>query len=180
MAKTYNTISTFTAGQVLTAAQMNDLGENSNNYRVPPMCKATRNGNLSYTNNTVIAWNDTAYDTETATPGSGGMHDDVTNNTRITPVTAGVYLVVFSVNFTFSGTSSNFQSTILLNGAEAANDFYDVVRTTLQRNVLSGVFEMNGTTDYLEAKFTIGGGTSPNITAGTLSYLSATWLGQVS
>ena len=45
MPKTYNTISTFTSGQVLTAAQMNEIGTNVNNYRVPPLVRIRKNAN---------------------------------------------------------------------------------------------------------------------------------------
>ena len=173
MAKTYNTIGTFTAGNVLTAAEMNDIGENVNNYRVPPMVKCTRSGNLSYTSNTDIAWNDEDYDTDT-------MHDTVTNNARITPTTAGIYLVTFSVAYTFSGTSADFQIFIQKNGSDAANRFYNVSRTTLHRDVISAVIDFNGSTDYVTCKFSMGGGSNFSVTENAQSYFSAAWLGQVS
>jgi hypothetical protein len=182
MAKTYNTISTFTSGQVLTAAQMNEIGTNSNNYRVPPTVRAVRSSTLSYTYTNDVAWNDTEYDTETLTPGSGAgaMHNDVTNNARITPSTAGIYLVEFSVHFTFSGTSTTFQNQINKNGSLAINRFYSVARTTLHRDIIQGIFTANGTTDFFTCSFDMGGGTSPTIQNNATSYFAATWLGQVS
>jgi len=102
MAKTYNTISTFTAGQVLTAAQMNDLGENSNNYRVPPLCSVYRNAALSQTANN--SFQTLSFDTETID--TDGMWASSPNPDRITIQTDGVYLCHASVVFTANGTGT--------------------------------------------------------------------------
>lgn len=171
MAKTYNTFTNVATGDVLTATNFNNVLTNIGNYRVPPMVKCTRSGNLSYTTNTDIAWNAEDYD-------SDGMHDNSTNNTRITPTTAGIYLVTFSVAFTFSGTSSTFSMFILKNGADAANRFYNLSRTVLHRDSLSAIIEFNGTTDYVTAKFDLASGTSLSITADPQSYFAANWIGQ--
>ena len=178
MAKTYNTLSSVTVGSVLTASDYNEAVENSNNFRNPPMVKCTRSGNLSYTTNTPIVWNNEEYDTD-------GMHDSVTStgtppiNSRITPTTAGIYLVVFSLAFTFSGTSSAFQLSIMKNAStDQANNFSNTARTTLHRDSLSAIVTFNGTTDFVWSKFQMDGGTSLSVTEDAQSYLAATWLGQ--
>jgi hypothetical protein len=173
MAKTYNTLSNVTVGSVLTASDYNEVLENSNNFRVPPTVRAVRSSTLSYTYTNDVAWNSEDYDTDT-------MHDNVTNNTRITPTTAGIYLVEFSVHFTFTGTSTTFQNIINKNGSLAINRFYSVARTTLHRDIIQGIFTANGTTDYFTCSFDMGGGTSPIIQNNATSYFAATWLGQVS
>jgi len=107
MAKTYNTISTFTAGQVLTAAQMNDLGENSNNYRVPPMCLVYRSTDLTgYTHNTAITWDAEGHDTD-------GMWS---SGTDVTIQTSGVYLLHFKANVSGSATITQASPGIAING----------------------------------------------------------------
>jgi hypothetical protein len=114
MAKTYNTIGTFTAGQVLTAAEMNELGENSNNYRVPPMVIARRTTNLTgYTNSAVIPWESVLYDTEAP---SDPMWLTGANASRITIQTPGTYAVSFLGYLTASATLSGVQTRFTLNG----------------------------------------------------------------
>jgi hypothetical protein len=177
MAKTYNTFGTVAPGDVLRAnsgtAAYNGVMTNVNNYRVPPMVKCIRSGNLSYTANADVAWNDEAYDTD-------GMHDNATNNARITPTTAGVYVVTFSVHFTFSGTSSAFTLRMLKNGAEIVTRLYGVSRTTLHKDVISVIDTANGSTDFFTCQFEMGGASSLNVQASSGSYFAANWLGQAS
>jgi hypothetical protein len=91
MAKTYDTISTFTSGQVLTAAQMNQIGTNSNNYRVPPIAILNKTASQSIANNTgvLVSWD--AEDTDTDAMWSSGS--------QITCSTAGVYMVNAAVTW---------------------------------------------------------------------------------
>jgi hypothetical protein len=181
MAKTYNTFTNVSVGSVLTASDYNEALENINNYRVPPMVRCVRSGNLSYTQNTAIAWNDTEFDTETATPGSGAtaMHDDSTNNTRITIRTAGVYLITFSVEFTFSGTLTSASSRINKNGSGISWDDEFFSRTTLHRSAHATTAALS-VNDYLECLLELGGGSSYSITADAKTHFSAMWIGQTS
>lgn len=88
MAKTYNTIPTVSTGDVYTATAHNNIVENSNNYRVPPMCINSRTGqSVNDATVTPIAF------TSAASLDTDSMHDSATNNTRFTANTAGVYLV---------------------------------------------------------------------------------------
>jgi hypothetical protein len=100
MPKTYNTLSNVTVGSVLTASDYNEAVENSNNFRVPPICALRRttlftmaSANTDYAI-TFTAANEDA-DTETPT----GMHDGSTDTDRITIRTDGVYLVTASCQF---------------------------------------------------------------------------------
>ena len=171
MAKTYNPLDSVTVGSVLTASDYNEAVENSNNFRNPPMVKCTRSGNLSYTANANVAWNAEDYDTD-------GMHDNSTNNERITPTTAGVYVVTFSVHFTFSGTSSTFTLRMLKNGAEIVTRLYAVSRTTLHKDVISVIDTANGSTDFFTCQFEMAGASSLSVQASSGSYFAANWLGQ--
>jgi len=107
MAKTYNTISTFTSGQVFTAAQMNEIGTNSNNYRVPPMCEVYRSSTLTpYTSGTDIVWNAERYDTD-------GMW---ASGAQVTIQTAGIYMITLSGEVAGTATLSG-AVTRIVNGA---------------------------------------------------------------
>jgi len=97
MAKTYNTISTFTSGQVLTAAQMNEIGENSNNYRVPPLCVLRRTTLFTMASaNTDYA---ITFTTANEDADTDSMHDGSTNTDRITVSTDGIYMLTASCQF---------------------------------------------------------------------------------
>ena len=95
MAKTYNPLSNVTVGSVLTASDYNEAVENSNNFRVPPMCINTRTGqSINDATATAVAFTSAAsLDTDT-------MHSTSVNNTRFTAQTAGVYMVSGSIEFT--------------------------------------------------------------------------------
>ncbi len=177
MAKTYNTISTFTSGQILTATQMNGIGTNVNNYRVPPMVRLTGSANLtSYTSGNVITYNTETYDTD-------DMHSNVTNTSRITFQTAGVYLVSFSVRATWSGTLTNQSAEIFLNGAvAAANEVYGISTGIggSYLNVSTIINATNAGSDYCDSLYRFGGATNVTIVMPTTgaTHFSAVWLGQ--
>jgi hypothetical protein len=50
------------------------------------------NQSINNTTDTAITWDTEAYD-------DGGLHDNVTNNTRLTAVTAGVYVIACTLNY---------------------------------------------------------------------------------
>lgn len=176
MAKSYPDIGTFTSGQILTAATMNDVGTNLDNLRVPPMVRCVRSGDLSYTSDADIAWNGAdAYDTD-------GMHDPSTNNTRITPTTAGVYLVQFSAFINISGTATAILPAIRQgSGATvvARQDYFSSVSGLMYVNVI-GHATVASSSDYLTARIAFSGGTGYTVKADATTYFAATWLGQVS
>src|SRR5262252_2004637 len=81
------------------------------NYGLVPACRVYRTGAQSITQNTqtAIIWDNEVYDTDT-------MHDNVTNNTRITFKTAGKYRV--NVNYSWAGAGGAIRQTIFRwNGA---------------------------------------------------------------
>ena len=173
MAKTYNTISTFTSGQILTATQMNGLGTNVNNYRVPPICRVKRSGNLNYTGGTDIAWNAEDYDTDS-------MHDNSTNNARITVTTAGVYLLTMSINLTFTGTLTRCSPFFMIDGTTFTGETQYLMSATTAYYVHHTSQLVLTSSNYVTARMTIGGATSPIIVDDASTWLQATWLGQVS
>jgi len=175
MAKTYNTISTFTAGQVLTAAQMNDLGENSNNFRVPAACRALATGTtqtLASGAATAIQFPAEEYDTD-------GMHDNSTNNSRLTINTAGLYL--FTCWIVTGATAGARYIYCRKNGADVMYRpaLVDPV-TAASGGIVDGIAAVVNcaAADYLEAA--IFHNTGSAVTVGTGSWATATWIGQAS
>jgi hypothetical protein len=176
MAKTYNTISTFTSGQVLTAAQMNQIGTNVNNYRVPPMCSVYRSSNLtSYTSNTEITWNAEHWDTDAMW----------TSGTDITVNTAGIYVVSFMGRITGSATILFATPQIVLNNNAAAASVVEL--NTLTSEVRWEISTMLDCTisDTISAQVFISGGSNYVVTGAAGQSLESTrlqvaWLGQVS
>lgn len=175
MAKTYNTIGTFTAGQVLTAAEMNELGENSNNYRVPPSCRALATGTtqtIPTGSQTPIQFPAEEYDTD-------GMHDNATNNSRLTINTAGLY--VFTCWIQTGATAGARYIYIIKNGAwvlykPALVDPVTAASGGISDTVSAVVNCSPG--DYLEAAIFHNTGSAVGV--GTTSWATATWIGQAS
>ena len=172
MAKTYSSIPTVATGDVYTATAHNNIAENVNNYRVPPMCRVKRSGNLSYTSNTDIAW--TAEDFDTV-----ATHDNPTNNTRITINTAGVYVVSFGYQINFSGTWTGGDSVIKKNGGTTVANTHTQTRSVNVILSINTVVEA-AVGDYFTAAVVIGGATSPIVAEAATTYFCAAWLGQVS
>ena len=116
MAKTYNTIPTVSTGDVYTATAHNNIVENTNNYRVPPSCLLTI-ASLAVTTQVDLG-NTTTSGTWVEQVDTDDMHDAVTDPTRITVKTAGIYLVTASM----LGNASNINSfaMIKVNGTQAA------------------------------------------------------------
>jgi hypothetical protein len=177
MAKTYNTISTFTSGQVLTAAQMNEIGTNSNNYRVPPMVRVQRTStSASLAPQDPIPFNDESYDTD-------GMWEGVTNPSHITAITAGVYS--FNGSLRIDGTSAFSQINFFAKKNGGTEIFWQDFGTYTGASYAASVaFTISlAANDYVQL-FTghSGGGTVTAFGSATLFLcnISATWLGQVS
>lgn len=98
MAKTYGTVTTFTAGSVLTAAQLNTAGTNITNLVTPATVSVYNTGNQSLTTGTItrLSWTTSKWDTDTM-KGAGTV-------TGISINTTGIYMItafqVFDTNAT--------------------------------------------------------------------------------
>ena len=113
MAKTYNTIPTVATGDVYTATAHNNIVENSNNFRVPPMCSAALTTSQSVPNNTetVLTFGSKTYETDSGIYG--------TNEFAIQ--TAGVYLI--SALITWEGNATGVRYVVIRkNGAGTAGN----------------------------------------------------------
>lgn len=145
MAKTYTAAGSAVAGDVYTAAAHNVIVTDVNNLIVPPAVSlvTTTASSLTAGASTPIP-----FGTGTELYDTDEMHDTVTNNTRITAKTAGIYLVtatcylsttvaVFGMNFyvngnTFFGISETQSGTALSIGGNlsqtinlAVNDYVE-------------------------------------------------------
>lgn len=99
-------------GHLLTAAQWNtDAVENIKFLHDRPHCSLQKSATQSLTSGvaTVVSWNVEINDTDV-------MHDNVTNNSRITIKTSGIYLFVCTLEWA-SGTTGVRFCELLYNGA---------------------------------------------------------------
>lgn len=97
MAKSYPDVGTFTSGQILTAAKMNEVGDNLDNFRVPSLCVLRRTALF-----TMAAANtdySITFTTGNEDADTDAMHDGTTNTDRITIGTAGIYAITASCQF---------------------------------------------------------------------------------
>jgi len=169
----YNSFSDVATGDVYTAANHNLILENINNYRVPPMCrvKQTSGQVVNDAENAPLAFDAEDFDTD-------AMHDNATNNSRITINTAGVYLVIASVRYT-AGVSDDTRISILKNGGNVGIDERGPNNTRSGMQVM-GYYDL-AAADYLEAQVYQNNSANTARTTDTpYTFLSAAWIGQVS
>jgi hypothetical protein len=172
MAKTYNTISTFTSGQVLTAAQMNEIGTNSNNYRVPPAVRVKLTGNKTITSDVGIPWDAEDYDTDAMW----------TSGANVTINTAGIYLFTLKGRVTLSVAQNSVDVRIIRNSTDTLiqwNSAGVAAPPTTDFRFGSSIVAACSATDTVVAAVQTGS----TITADGVSIpvvLTATWLGQTS
>ena len=108
-------------------------------------CRVFHNAAQSIANNTVtaLAFNSERFDTD-------GMHDNAVNNSRITFVTAGTYLVSLSVSFATNAVGQRIYG-IRLNGATTiCQDIHAAVSTNQDRTTVSTLYAFSAG-DYVEA-----------------------------
>lgn len=177
MAKTYGTVATFTAGSVLTAAQLNVASGAVNNLIVPAAARALLTGTQALTSATAISWDSIsasgAYDTDSMW--SSGA------KTRLTVTTPGIYVVVAGLldQITVANCTAA-ELNIRRNGITVAtyrsattiviNDFFETTVTW------TGVLNAS---DYVEVQPVFTGGTHTLLNDGRNSF-SATWIGRTS
>ena len=176
MAKTYPDIGTFTSGQILTAATMNDVGTNLDNFRVPPFCQVYRSSDLTgYVNGAAISWNAEAFDTD-------GMF--TASSTDVTVQTAGIYLIETMVYFTATATVTNQDLIIAIDGTDVAGKSEGVQSSTAGLTHQSITLSL-AASKVITVRNAISGGSAYVIKGGTnpsnlTSRLTVAWIGQSS
>lgn len=171
MAKSFTNLTSVATGDVLTATNFNNLQTTVNSHTIPPACRLQGQSGQSLSNSTTttLIWPDAneVYDTD-------GMHGAV-NPERITPTTAGIYLLTASI-YLSGNTTTRFFLNILKNGTTAetvdiAGAGIGLTATTVQT--------ANGSTDYFTvlAYQTSGGALTVN---NSYTFFTATFMGKTS
>lgn len=111
---------TFTAGSILTAAQLNTNLRDAINFLInAPVCQCRQTVGQSIANTTAQS---ITFDTEDVD--NDGMHSTVTNTDRLTAVTAGRYTLGGGVSYPANGTGSReadwFVNATVVNGGGAS------------------------------------------------------------
>lgn len=184
MAKTYNTFTNVSTGDVLTATNFNNVLTNVGNYRVPPICSVYRNAALSQTssgNYQAVSF-DTEHFTNTGTGDSptDPMWQSGTNPTRITFRTTGIYQVTGSA--TFNGNATGLRAIrINRNGSSAAYGTLVPANSVINYLTVSAIIEATAVTDYVElAVYQDTGGNLAYQVGSDVMRFSAVWVGQKS
>ena len=176
MPKTINTnLPSVSTGDVLTATAYNNAITSLNSTTVPPMCKVKRSGDLSYTSSAAIAWNDEDYDTD-------AMHDNATNNTRITFATSGIYRVTVSIMLAYTTSNvSVFDLSIMGNGSTVVgqNYLYGISQPSSLAAQATTIVD-SATYSYVTCQLGIIGGSAYSIKADPRCWFAAELIGRTS
>jgi hypothetical protein len=189
MPKTYNTIGTFTSGQILTAVQMNEIGTNTNNYRVPPIAALW----LS-TSTAVATASHTSFAGFTSTNGTevidtDGMITLSATASAITVQTAGVYQVSATTTWQANATGIRYARIVRSRSGTlvsyATSSLPNIGAGIEQQASLSGLIPCNAG-DLIRLMVYQDSGGNLNLLSGAPgddfggTRLSAVWVGQVS
>ena len=172
----FTTPSTWVAGAILTAAQLNQqLRDNMSYLYSPQMAKVrlTSDFGAPYVSGTAITWQ------ADSAPGfdTGGMWASG-NATKLIPTVAGVYVFTLSCQWTYTGTMSTSAGRILLNSNVIGRQGVFAAQTTELDYSVSVVTKMNGTTDFITADlFYSGTPTFVTLKAVEATYLSGHYIG---
>ena len=172
----FTTPSTWVAGAILTAAQLNQqLRDNMSYLYSPQMAKVrlTSDFGAPYVSGTAITWQ------ADSAPGfdTGGMWASG-NATKLIPTVAGVYVFTLSCQWTYTGTMSTSAARILLNSNVIGRQGVFAAQTTELDYSVSVVTKMNGTTDFITADlFYSGTPTFVTLKAVEATYLSGHYIG---
>lgn len=163
-------LTAWTAAAKVTASKLNAIHDAVNFLLDPPRCQVFNSVGQAFANGAVAAalnFNSENYDTD-------GMHDPVTNNSRITFVTPGLYHLSVYLDLP-AATYTIYQVQLRLNGTTSirTQDFVNpgggIVRFPFERP-----FAAN---DYIEVLFTQTSGASRTTAAGNnTTGLTARWV----
>jgi hypothetical protein len=140
----------------------------------PPACRVYHNANQSIPNTTVtvLAFNNERFDT-------ASMHDNVTNNSRITITKAGLYVVTGNVEWPTNVAGERVLS-VILNAALTTIAQVRALPNTAERTAmaLTTVYKF-AAGDYIQLQVyqTIGSALNVNATPNWSPEFSATWIG---
>jgi hypothetical protein len=152
---------TWAVGNVLTASEMNTyVRDNTAFLNAPPSTRVYNNAAISVNNttNTTLTFNTERWDTDT-------MHNTVTNTSRLTATTAGLYHIYANISWASNATGYRVM-TIVLNGATTiANVDQRAVDGAITTHVVSTEYSL-AATDYVEVVVYQNSGGALNVAAG--------------
>lgn len=144
----------------------------------PPCCRVYHNVNQSFNNGTeqTVAFNSERFDTDT-------MHDNVTNNSRITFNTAGIYLLTATIEFDLATDYTYRAAFLRRNGSELIDEA--ISQNSAATNLiivslkLSTTWKFNAG-DYVEIRAQQNSTAARNIVAAPsrAPEFTATWIGR--
>lgn len=174
MAKSYPDIGTFTSGQILTAATMNDVATNLDNNRSPAMCGLTRAATQSINNatDTLVQLDTSSFDTDGM--GTTGAAAKITINT------AGIYMVTCGASFA-ANTTGVRNISVWRNGSTGDRiiDVQGYVTSVTSANTVTASRAVSlAAGAYIDLRVYQTSGVALNLQAQT--WLTATWLGATS
>lgn len=180
MAKSYPDIGTFTSGQILTAATMNQVGDNLDNQRVPASCEVRLSANVTgYSSGGTISWAAEEHDTDAMWA--------VGDPTKIFTPTVGLYSVYFSGRaLQTSGTTVTVGAPVIkLNGSTVTQGYYAALTSGAVIYAVNAIIKTTAVTDYFTFAVEFEGGTAYTLNGGSTRdnqnhRAVVAWLGQVS
>ena len=180
MAKTYNSIPTVSTGDVYTATAHNNIAENVNNYRVPPMAEVRRTTTQSIPNTN---WENVSFNASPAIFDTDSMWDSA-NPTDLTIKTAGVYLFSVQAAFATNGSGARLVA-IGKNEASPGSGPYFAYMNLLPQNVSDQTFAISAiescaVDDVITVSVYQSSGGALNLATNPYQALRAVWLGQAS
>jgi hypothetical protein len=173
----YSSPATVVTGTTITSTWGNSVKTAADYLANPPACRVYHTANQAINNNalTALAFNSERFDTNT-------MHDTVTNNSRITFNTAGLYIVTGSFAFALDTDYTDITGLIRMTGATtiAEETRYATGVSAIPRLTISTLYKF-AVSEYVElvAYQTNTSANANNVTA-SLNYspeFSAVWVG---
>lgn len=174
MAKTYTTVVDRAVGDRITEAIWDaQIRDNINNLLVPPSVMLRHSANQTVTTSTNT---DKAFDTEDFD--NDGAHDTATNNQRITPTTAGLY--IFEAGIAWTTGTTGYRAVYLMKNS---TDF--IASTIIPAS--AGAYEqsvcrlesMNGSGDYAKVLVVHTNGSDVTVNASATSAERRTHFGSI-
>lgn len=173
MPTSFPTLPTWTAGAIVTKAQMDTLNEALTFLRNPPTCVVYHSINQSIPNNTLTSL---AFNTERIDPWA--MHDGG-SNTRITIPSGGDGVYMITANISWAAQSASRLVQIILNGSTQLANQEILLGSSKALGQSIGRLYRLAAGDYVEVKVLQDSGVSLNVevVANLSPEFSVAWVG---
>jgi len=119
------------------------------------LCRMSGNQTISNTTWTLLNFDEETFDTD-------GMHDNSTNNSRLTAQSAGYYWIYSLVSWSSAGTGGR-TARILYNGSDVISNFTNDANASRDMTQRNGVLYYLAVNDYVEMQVYQNSGSSTSI-----------------